>query len=737
MAKRPSLSLHLIVKNEKHNLPRLLASVVDCFDEIHITDTGSNDGTIELVEKYCENENANPANTSVNLHHFKWVDDFAAARNYAFSHGECEYKMWLDGDDVLNNKDAFIAWRDNAMGLSDYWLNTYHYGFQNGKAVCSFMRERVFKWGMGFSWRYFVHEGVVPQSAGANVKVNYASRWAVNHVRTDVDISMDRSRNLRIFEKNKDKLDSRLLYYYGKELFDANQIFDATRVLMDAVTANDLELHDRILGIQYAAYGFITMGQMEKAAQLAHQGLQLDPLRAEYYCILGDVYIKMNQFAKAVPMFWAAINCPYNDASKSGFASMIFSSEVLYTTYPRVQLSRIYANQGRLDEAKKLAKEALDLGDPDGAKLLAELSKLQPLEPTDFTIKNQDKRDDIILTCHPGTNLYEWDEEIAAEKGVGGSETAAIYLCKYLAKHTGRPVKIFNFRKEPKLVNGVEYISNEKIPEYFRNNLPFFHIGWRHSIPVKHVPGIIWAHDLITPGLEQLEFKKMAVLSPFHRDYCNAMQGVPKDMMYMTRNGIEPTRFADRANIAKVPGKVIFSSSPDRGLEHCMKIMDDVIKTNPDATLHVFYGFDNMRKFGHGAQADYLEKMMSERPYVKFHGLVKQADLTRHFCESEVWLYPADFIETSCISALEAACAHAWPVTRSIGALTQTAGQFAERGMGTILDEHPDCNHGLYAKAVVKALTNKSWQKMDVNPEQFSWESVAKEWAKDLGLIKG
>ncbi len=48
----PSISLCMIVKDEEHNLPRCLDSVVDVVDEIIIVDTGSTDRTVEIAKSY-------------------------------------------------------------------------------------------------------------------------------------------------------------------------------------------------------------------------------------------------------------------------------------------------------------------------------------------------------------------------------------------------------------------------------------------------------------------------------------------------------------------------------------------------------------------------------------------------------------------------------------------------------------------------------------------------------------
>ena len=89
-----SLSLCMIVKNEEMVLKRCLDSVKNIVDEIIIVDTGSTDKTKDIAKKFTKN-----------IYDFKWIDDFAAARNYSFSKATKEYIMWLDADDVILKKD--------------------------------------------------------------------------------------------------------------------------------------------------------------------------------------------------------------------------------------------------------------------------------------------------------------------------------------------------------------------------------------------------------------------------------------------------------------------------------------------------------------------------------------------------------------------------------------------------------------------------------------------------------
>ena len=89
-----TISLCMIVKDEEKVLDTCLNSIHDLVDEIIIVDTGSTDKTKEIAQKYTDK-----------IYDFKWVDDFAKARNYSFSKATKDYIMWLDADDYLPEEE--------------------------------------------------------------------------------------------------------------------------------------------------------------------------------------------------------------------------------------------------------------------------------------------------------------------------------------------------------------------------------------------------------------------------------------------------------------------------------------------------------------------------------------------------------------------------------------------------------------------------------------------------------
>jgi len=283
---RPSIALCIISKNEESNLPRLLESVEGCFDEIHVTDTGSTDRTVEVAKAY-----------GCILHHFDWINDFGAARNFSFSHTKCDYICWLDCDDVLNGKEEFIKWRDSAMETANYWLANYHYSLDaNLRPTCTFLRERVVKNIPEHRWKYFIHEGIL--AVPGVTQNSFVFSWDVKHMRTDEDIKKDRSRNVRIFKDRLERgegLDARLKFYYAKELFESQSPREALEWFYKAIEDKEIEYHDKILAYQYMLYSLNHIDDLKRkmgnndgedllhAIDLAQKALMIAPQRAEFY----------------------------------------------------------------------------------------------------------------------------------------------------------------------------------------------------------------------------------------------------------------------------------------------------------------------------------------------------------------------------------------------------------------------------------------------------------------------
>ena len=89
------ISLCMIVRDSEKTLHSCLASIAPWVDEIVVVDTGSNDSTLSIAKQFTET-----------IHHFKWCDDFAAARNESLRHATGDWIFWMDSDDEIDEQNG-------------------------------------------------------------------------------------------------------------------------------------------------------------------------------------------------------------------------------------------------------------------------------------------------------------------------------------------------------------------------------------------------------------------------------------------------------------------------------------------------------------------------------------------------------------------------------------------------------------------------------------------------------
>ena len=97
------LGLSMIMKNEHHVILRCLESVAPIIDYWVIVDTGSTDGSQQIVKDFFKEKNI-PGE----LIEIEWKD-FSTSRNVALNAVEShvDYGMWIDCDEQLIIQPGF------------------------------------------------------------------------------------------------------------------------------------------------------------------------------------------------------------------------------------------------------------------------------------------------------------------------------------------------------------------------------------------------------------------------------------------------------------------------------------------------------------------------------------------------------------------------------------------------------------------------------------------------------
>lgn len=196
----------------------------------------------------------------------------------------------------------------------------------------------------------------------------------------------------------------------------------------------------------------------------------------------------------------------------------------------------------------------------------------------------------------------------------------------------------------------------------------------------------------------------------------------------------------------KIPGRVIYASSPDRGLHHLLQEWPKIRKAVPHAELHIFYRLEPwLRSFDTTpfyppiealrARANYVEEALRRMPDmgIVVRDSVSKQEIEREMAVAEVLAYPCDTIRWSegfSCTLLEACAAQACPVTLETDALPSV--------YGGVVPMVPRSEIGAWSDLVIRALRDEKWR-WDVNAkckafaEKRTWKDTA---MKMMGLIE-
>ena len=294
-----SISLCMIVKNEEDVLARCLDSAKDIVDEIIIIDTGSTDNTKNIAKEYTDN-----------VYDFLWIDDFSAARNFAFSKAISSHIMWLDADDVIleEDKQKLLKMKNEISSNVDVIMLKYNTAFdENGNVTFSYYRERIIRNCTSAIWQGKVHEVITP--FGNIIREDIA----VTHKKEKIS---DSKRNLNIFEKavkEGEILNPREKFYYARELYYDSQMELAIKMFEEFLNEGNGWIENNIEACRFISYAYYSLNKEEKALRALFRSLEYDRPRAETCCDIGKHFFDRNNYHIASFWYETALNEKRND----------------------------------------------------------------------------------------------------------------------------------------------------------------------------------------------------------------------------------------------------------------------------------------------------------------------------------------------------------------------------------------------------------------------------------------
>lgn len=292
------ISACIITKNEAHYLEQCLSLLSKYPFEIVVVDTGSEDDSIEVANKYTD---------KVFCH--SWQGDFSEARNFSVSMASNDMVMIVDTDEFIQafDYDKFIKVVEvNSKKVGRINLNN-QYTRAGEKHSTNEKLSRIFDRTL-YTYEGIVHEQIVPRNGG--VFETYEAPIEYLHVGYDGSpkvLAAKTQRNIELLLKELAKQeDPYILYQLGKSYYMNGQYEEALEYFEKA-TAYDLNPALEYVVDLVVSYGYtlINMGQATQA--LMYENLYEEfSYSADFVFLMGLIYMNNAVFDAAVDEFLKA-----------------------------------------------------------------------------------------------------------------------------------------------------------------------------------------------------------------------------------------------------------------------------------------------------------------------------------------------------------------------------------------------------------------------------------------------
>ena len=694
------IHLVIMVKNAGPGFEQVLRNNLHVIDRWTVLDTGSTDGTQDIVRKVLGGVKKGA------LYEEPFIN-FRESRNRSLELAGTRCKFALILDDTYWVRGPLRSFLNLVRG--DQFATSFSGMIESGDS--EYYSNRVIKTEAGLRYMYTIHE-VIQDEGNTNVVIPKDQGVLVDEC-SDYMEGRTRGRKTRDIEllegMLKEDPDNPRHLYYLAQTYKCLEDWERTAEYFEKRIAFPVQgfLQEKVDACFELArlYNFTLKKPWPVCKALYEKSFDLEPSRPDplyfigiHYQMEGDMATAFRYFKQAIaigypvhtqyslkptlyyhflPKFLVPLCFQFEDFALGEAAAKLF----LENNKPTEDSYELIGNWRAIFQ--HLLKAEGELAAAKGAGVAAAKSPGDHSKP--------------LLVFLADGGFSPWTGRDILSKGVGGSETYIIEMARHIQAAGRWRVAVICNCQQPDTFEGVEYVPLEQCYSYLARNEVGACVVSRFS---EYVPACIRLpsvaavymvlHDLgpsgnVIPMHEKL--RGVFCLTEWHKGYFLERFPQLADRTHAFGYGINREVF-DRLRSSpqpptKVPRRFIYSSFPNRGLLQLLQMWRRIQARYADATLHVYADLNNewvnrVAPDTIAAVRAELAALWREGAAVKLHGWVSKEALARAWLEADVWLYPCTFQETYCLTAMEAAASRTLAVTNDLAALRNTVGQ---RGM--------------------------------------------------------
>ena len=287
-------------------------------------------------------------------------------------------------------------------------------------------------------------------------------------------------------------------------------------------------------------------------------------------------------------------------------------------------------------------------------------------------------------------------------KPLGGTQSALIYLMEELAKTNN--VYLLNRTEKNMIVNNINCV-NTFVNGNFNINFDLYRKLNPDFIIFVSCPGLLamtrkvfiqnkiqlkskfycWHHHNIRENAskyfentkEIVLFDKIIFVSYWQKYQYIKTYKIPEDKCFVLHNAISPyfnSLFDYENYFEKKKLKMVYTSTPDRGLKLLLDIFPVIKQYVPEIELYVYSSFKVYQINENNDKYVELYNRCRNMNGVVYKGSLNQKDLSKELEDKLILAYPLVTTETYCISAIEAMSKGCYVITSNLGGLEESVG---------------------------------------------------------------
>ncbi len=733
--------LCIMVKNGGDQFENMLLENINYFDRWTILDTGSSDNTVDIINRVLVGKKKG------NLYEEPFIN-FRDSRNRLLdlAGSSCKFITMLDDTYIIKgNLRKFL----NCV-RGDQYSSSFTLFIQSDDTI--YGSNRIIKSNSGLRYIHRIHE-VITDKNNINIVIpkevsfiedkrfDYMEKRTLDRKQLDLKL---------LYEEVSENPNDPRAYYYLAQTYNVLEEYEKALHYFKkrAEFTNSGFNQERIDALFEAAriMNFKLNKPWDECEEMYNICYTADQSRPEALYFIGIHYylenyidIAYNYFKKAFEVGFP-IHCQYSLKPTLSFHFLPkFLCKICYDM-----------NDYSLGKAAAELFLSNNTANDDSYNEVFSWYKIYEKLTVNAETVNLKVPEKPILCFHADGGFNNWSGSSILTIGVGGSETYIIEMARYIQRSGVFNVYVFCNCAEEENFEGVVYKPLNDYYLFIKNNYIHTCIVSRYSeyLPVTfkgYTENVyLVVHDLTTTGIVipvDKKLKKIFCLTEWHVSYFTNIFTSLKDITVPFYYGIDFEKFkveSDTTVTKKQEYKFIYSSFPNRGLLPLLQMWPKIYEYQPLASLHIYSDVNG--EWVNSVEKEMMEEIRnlmknydvdSNKMNIYYYGWVNKNTLAKSWITADIWFYPCTFMETFCLTALEAAITKTLVITNDLAALQNTVGNrgviIKDNPYNAVWKEEALRKIKKYLDPVNKKMKNDLIERNYLWASKMSWDSQAKK----------